>query len=261
MPRLPIHTIPGLQTQPHLVHGVSPRCLKHEDGRVEPLRLGREQGAYDASAEHKKWFLQSLGIEARELFLVKQVHGDRVVVIDQPELTPERVAEREADALVTHLTDKPIGVMTADCVPVILYDPKNHVAAVVHAGRKGTQLGIVTNTVDAMKVVFSCRPENLVMGMGPAIGPCCYEVDAPCVDPFKARFESWRDLVRPGDAPGKYWLDLLAANRMEAQKAGIPGEAIHQYGECTACHTDRWFSYRREGQTGRMITLAMLQPR
>jgi len=253
------HTIPGLETHSRLVHGVSPRCLEHENGEREPLRLGRDGGGYDVSADHKKAFLQSLGIGTEDLFLVNQVHGDRVFVIDRPEMTPAQVAKQSADALLTHLRDKPIGVMTADCVPVILYDVTNHAAGVVHAGRKGTQMGILAKTVDAMKVVYGTRPENLAVGLGPAIGPCCYEVDGPCVQPFRERFANWRQFVSSGAEPGKYWLDLLTANRLDAQGAGIPATAIHQHGECTACHTDRWFSYRREGQTGRMITLAMLR--
>ncbi|MGP0565250.1 MULTISPECIES: peptidoglycan editing factor PgeF [unclassified Nitrospina] len=255
--RIPNQPIPGLDVCSRLVHGVSPRCAVHEDGTVEPLHLGRDE-MESASVEHRRWFLQSLGIEHDRLFLAKQVHSDRVVVIDRESMTPAQVGGQEADALVTHLKDTPIGVMTADCVPVILYDEKAHAVGVAHAGRRGTQQGILTRTLDAMKVIFGSRPEQVVMGLGPAIGPCCYEVDEDCVTPFKNRDGGWQAFSTPGK-PGKYMLDLWMANRMEAERSGILPDRIHLHGDCTACHPDRWFSYRREGQTGRMITLAMLK--
>ncbi|CAI2717337.1 peptidoglycan editing factor PgeF [Nitrospina watsonii] len=255
--RIPIHSIPALDSCSRLVHGISPRCLEREDGTIEPLRLGRDDQP-DVSRDHKRWLLQSLGIERDALFLLKQTHSDRVVVIDRDKMTPAQVGMQEGDALVTHLKDTPVGVMTADCVPVIVYDRKVHAVGVVHAGRRGTQQGILTKTLDAMKVVYGSRPEQMMVGLGPAIGPCCYEVDEDCVAPFRERGDSWRDFATPGQA-GKYWLDLWTANRMQAERAGIAADRIHVHGGCTACHTDRWFSYRKEGQTGRMITLAMLK--
>ncbi|MCF8719698.1 peptidoglycan editing factor PgeF [Nitrospina gracilis] len=255
--RIPIHSIPGLDACSRLVHGISPRCADHEDGSVEPLRLGRED-MENASAEHRRWFLQSLGIEHDRLFLAKQVHSDRVVVIDRDSMTPAQVGQQEADALVTNLRNIPLGVMTADCVPIILYDEKAHAVGVVHAGRRGTQQGILSRTLDAMKVIYGSRPERMVLGFGPSIGPCCYEVDDDCIAPFQNRGGGWRAFSTPGK-PGKFMLDLWMANRMEAERAGIGPDRIHLHGECTACRTDRWFSYRKEGQTGRMITLAMLK--
>ncbi len=174
-------------------------------------------------------------------------------------MRPAEVAKWEGDALITSLTGKPVGVMTADCLPVVLYDPKNHAVGVVHAGRLGTQQGILSACVKAMKEAFGTRPESLSMGMGPGIGPCCYEVDADCILPFQERFEGWEKLVSEQN-DGKFLLDLVAANVEDAKGAGIPPENIYGSRECTACNVDRWYSYRKEGTTGRMVTLAMLVP-
>ena len=201
--------------------------------------------------------LENLNIDANEIFFVKQVHGDRIFVLNNSEQLPEEVEQEEADALITHLVEKPIAVLTADCVPVILYDPEKHVAGVIHAGRKGTQMNIVSKTISILSRSYGTRPQDLVMALGPAIGGCCYEVEGSCIVPFRETYPDWDDFVVT-NSQNKFMLDLLKANEMDGVQAGISIQNIHRSGECTSCNNDRWFSYRKEGTTGRIVTLAML---
>lgn len=252
------HSMPDLYRFPRLVHAVSPRFLEHESGQREELRLGRDD-MDSVSAQHRKWFLQSVGSPTEELFLLKQTHSNRIRVLDDAKLSASEMGIIEGDALITHLPGKPIGVMTADCFPVVLYAPDCHVAGVVHAGRRGTQQRILSTCIQTMIEVYGCRAKTIYLGLGPGIGACCYEVDADSILPFREQYAGWEQFATEQD-DGKYYLDLYSANVQDAEQAGILPQNISRLPECTACHIDRWYSYRKEGATGRMITLAMLLP-
>lgn len=254
---LKTHAIDSFSYFPSLVHAFSPRSFEREKGVCEELLLGRKADPR-SSSQHRQLLLENLNINSKELFFVKQVHGDRVFVLDDPLKSADQVEQEEADALITHLTEKPIAVLTADCVPVILYDPEKHVAGVIHAGRKGTQKHIVSKTISMLSKVYGSRPRDVVMALGPAIGGCCYEVEDPCIAPFRENYRGWEDFVT-AHSQSRFMLDLLKANAMDAVRAGISKENIHRSGECTSCNNDRWFSYRKEGTTGRIVSLAMLR--
>jgi YfiH family protein len=256
---LKTHTIDSFSFSPDLVHAFSPRSFERKKGDREELLLGRKSDPR-SSSQHRQLLLENLNIDSKELFFVKQVHGDRIFVLDDPKKSADQVEQEEADALVTHLTEKPIAVLTADCVPVILYDPEKHVAGVAHAGRKGTQMGIVSKTISILSKVYGSRPQDVVMALGPAIGGCCYEVEEPCIVPFRENYREWKDFVI-AHSQNKFMLDLLKANEADGVRAGILKENIHQAGECTSCNNDRWYSYRKEGTTGRIVSLVMLRER
>ena len=250
----PVH-IDAIRKFSNFVHGFSPRSFLSDEGIKTELKLGRK-GLKET--QHTQLFLKSLDITSGGIFILNQVHGNRVYVLDDPDLSPEQVGNMKADALITHLVDRPIGVLTADCVPVILYDPQAHVTGVVHAGRKGTQQRILSQTVAALSRVFGSQPANVIVGFGPAIGGCCYEVDEPCLPPFRKNFSDWERFTTKS-TDGKYRLDLLAANKLDALGAGVELKNIYDLAECTACHQERWFSYRKEGPTGRLVSLSMLR--
>jgi len=254
---LKTHTIDSFSFFPRLVHAFSPRSFEREKGVHEELLLGRKADPR-SSQQHRQLLLENLNIDSKEIFFVKQVHGDRVFVLDDPQKSADQVEQEEADALITHLTEKPIAVLTADCVPIILYDPVNHVAGVIHAGRKGTQMSIASKTISTLSMVYGSRPKDVVMALGPAIGGCCYEVEDLCIAPFRENCRGWENFVT-ANSQSRFMLDLLKANEMDGARAGISKENIHRSGECTSCNNDRWFSYRREGTTGRIVSLAMLR--
>lgn len=254
---LKTHAIDGFSYFPHLVHAFCPRSFERERGAREELLLGRKTDPR-SSSQHRQLLLENLNIDSKELFFVKQVHGDRVFVLDDPQKSVDQVEQEEADALITHLTEKPIAVLTADCVPVILYDPEKHVAGVVHAGRKGTQMNIASKAISMLSMVYGSRPQDVVMALGPAIGGCCYEVEESCIVPFRENYQGWEDFVT-AHSQNRFMLDLLKANAMDGVSAGISKENLHQSDECTSCNNDRWFSYRKEGMTGRIVSLVMLR--
>ncbi|MFQ5673870.1 MAG: peptidoglycan editing factor PgeF [Nitrospinales bacterium] len=240
-----------------LVHGFSPRNFKVAGKGEEVLRLGR-RGQSGVSFEHVRLFLRALNMRTEEVFLVRQVHGNGIYALEDASVTSAQTALIEADAIITPLPGRAIGVLTADCVPIIVYDPLQRVAGIVHAGRRGTAKNILFQTAAALKSRYGCKPENVLVGMGPGIGSCCYEVDEPCIRPFKKNYANWQRLIRP--APGnRFWLDLFQANRQDALSAGIPEKNIFHSGQCTSCETHRFFSYRKEGQTGRMLSLVMME--
>lgn len=244
-----------LNRQPGLVHAFSPRSYEREDGTMGELNFA---AGCQAMRLHRQWFLRSIGINQDEVFLVRQVHGDKVYELNDASSCGQGAAV-PADAIITRLTGMPIGILTADCIPVVVYDSRLRVAGVIHAGRKGTALKIVSKTIQAMQKLYGSHPQDMVAGMGPGIGVCCYEVNADCIEPFKKHYPGWAGFVKPLPS-GKFMLDLFSANIEDAQMAGIEPEKISQLGVCTSCQVGRFFSYRREGTTGRMLTVAMLIP-
>ncbi len=249
-------SIAQLRKFPLLVHATSPRYYEAEGGRKKML-FSCESSNENLFKTHQRWFLNSLGIRNEFVYRVRQVHGNRVYVLNDPTVSVARVEKEEADAIVTHLSGRSLAVLTADCIPIIIYDPVRHVTGVVHAGRKGTEKFIFSNVVKILVREYGSSPLDLIVGMGPAIRGCCYEVDKSCVSPFLERTPRHNGWVREAKN-GKFLLDLLEANRQEGVAVGIPLQNIYSDGPCTSCENQRWYSYRKEGTTGRMMTLAML---
>ena len=247
-----------LKKQPSLVHGTSPRCYVI-NGERKPLFCSEKDDG-KLFLEHQISFLHSLGTGKKVLFRVTQVHGNHVYVLKDSGIPVGEVGPCEADAIITHIPDCPIVVLTADCVPIIIYDPIKHVVGVVHAGRLGTQKRILTNTIEALSREYHSNPKDLIVGMGPAIRGCCYELDEPCALPFVKKSLLCSEFINK-TGENKFFLDLPKVNRFEGYEAGVLMENIYTDGPCTSCENHRWYSYRREGNTGRLITLAMLQSR
>ena len=174
---------------------------------------------------------------------MKQVHGAEVLRAPW-EGTPE------ADAATTDVAGWILGVETADCLPLLLVDPRRRVAAAVHAGWRGTAAAVSSRAVQALQAAGS-RPEDLLAALGPGIGPCCYEVG----DELRAAFgPGASDFFRPGPR-GRPHLDVRSANRRQLLEAGLRADRMHDVDECTYCRSDLYHSYRREGKGGgRMIS-------
>ena len=143
------------------------------------------------------------------------------------------------DALVTGLAGVPLAVTTADCVPILLADPVAKVAAAIHAGWRGALAGVVENTVALMKSGFGCEPWNIRAYIGPAIGPCCYEVGGD----LTARL-SPADMVFVEDRGGRHYLDLRAWNADRLLATGLEKKNVAAADVCTCCHAELFFSHR-----------------
>lgn len=184
---------------------------------------------------------------------VQQVHGTDALVIDRPVRAGDTFGSGW-DALITDQPGVLLTIRTADCVPVLLYDRRRGIVAAVHAGWRGAVAGIVLKTLDAMKRRFGSEPSSVHMGIGPAVGPCCYEVDEPVLARLRAGFRGWRSVVRERGR-GKAMLNLRELVRQQARSVGVEEGRIHSVNVCTVCHPDLFHSYRREGTVnGTMVS-------
>jgi len=214
--------------------------------------------SFDAlGIEHGFGGAGTLAAAAFAFHRAQQVHGTALA-------RAPFAAAPEADAVWTAAPGVAVAVVTADCVPILLSEPRGRFVCAVHAGWRGSAARIASQTVRALARATGIAPGEMIAAIGPHIGPCCYEVDAPVVTPLRAAFpESWERWVRPvvsehPDRPDHWWLDLWAANADQLVAAGVSPGAILSPGLCTGCRRDLFFSYRKEGLAGRLATFAVL---
>jgi YfiH family protein len=198
------------------------------------------------------------GSPGRRVLKVKQVHGTEVLVVDRritnwPAFEAE-TASSAYDAMVTTQPDLLLSVTTADCVPLLLMDADRGVVAAAHAGWRGTLGGIAAKTIQIMQERFQCRPRSIRAAIGPSIGVCCYEVDAAVLTPLKKAYPYWEEVLDK-TAGARAHLDLRRLNRRQMEEAGLDPARIETVNLCTACHSDLFHSYRRNGKgTGFMTS-------
>jgi polyphenol oxidase len=179
----------------------------------------------------------------------KQVHSDKVLLVNNKNLA--LTDKIEADALITRLQNIGLMVLTADCVPISLYDPQSKSVGIIHAGWKGTKLNINRKTVDKMKEVFKSDPKKILAVIGPSAGPCCYEVSEEMIKEF--RFSYGKNCIN------KNKLDLWEINKQQLLNLGVLEGNIEIQKICTICDK-RFFSYRRQGEkAGRFGTIIALK--
>jgi YfiH family protein len=181
---------------------------------------------------------------------MKQVHGDRIV-----EVRDKNIKEAgEADGILTGEKDIFLGVLTADCVPILFIAPGKKLAAAIHAGWRGSLAGIVSKTVRVFLDEHDILPSELEVALGPSIDACCYEIRGDVAKPL---MEQWGQLAEAAiqTRNQKTYFDLRNLNQAILRRAGVPQSQIFQIGPCTSCSTDDFYSYRKaEGETGRQIS-------
>ncbi len=152
----------------------------------------------------------------------------------------------EGDALVTNVPGIGLAIRTADCLPILVADPRNRAIAAIHAGWRGVVAEIASKTVDAMCQKFGSKPEELALAIGPAIGPCCFEVGPE----VSAQF----------GLAGRVKIDLMETTCRQLRRNGVSNEQISILGECSVCNPDRFESYRRDRDaSGRMIGMIVVE--
>jgi len=193
------------------------------------------------------------------LLTVKQVHGSNILAITEPNFDLAHFQTVESDAIVTNQSGILVGVLVADCYPVILYDPTTAAAGVVHIGWKGAAAGLIGQTVQAMQDLFGSRPEQMKAAIGPGIGAHKYEVDRPVRDAFRQGSDQWSRISQETRL-GHWLLDLRLSCLLQLEQAGIPRKVVDEVTECTCCHKEKFFSHRRDqGQTGRQMGFVLLK--
>ena len=183
-----------------------------------------------------------------------QNHGTEILVFKRKDKTGIPIAEHEStagDALVTDIPGRFLAVQTADCQSVLLFDPNRRVVANVHSGWRGSIRNIIGRTVDTMAAAFGCRASHLIAGIGPSLGPCC------------AEFVNYQKEI-----PKRFWkyrnpenlFDFWSISKDQLKGAGVLPEHVAFSRICTKCRTDRYFSYRGEGVTGRFASVIGIIP-
>jgi YfiH family protein len=211
--------------------------------------------------KNKKIFCRKFGIEPDKLIIPFQTHGTEIREIDEAffQLSTDEKAEYlyGVDALITQLPKVCIGVTTADCVPILFFDPIQKVIAVAHAGWRGTCARIAEKIVNILIDKFNCNPSDIRIVIGPSISVEVYEVGKEVVENFEnAGFETEQIFKNRNHS---IFLDLWKANQLSLEKVGILPENIEVVGICTFTENERFFSARRLGiKSGRMLSGIML---
>ena len=270
-PTLEILRAPNLARFKWLLHGFSTR----QDGN-----LGFTQGAAVAAVRRNRAkFLRALSGargQAPELVTLKQLHSDLIHRVDSRVDAPPK-AMLQGDGLITDVAGLVLAIQTADCLPILLVDPKRRAVGALHAGWRGTLARIAEKGVGLMWQHFGSRARDLVAAIGPGVHACCYEVGREVRERFESQFayagelfpevqdsdpvrEKYPLLFLTARAPGhsqlppRIFLDLVKANLRQLKDAGLRPANIHASPLCTACRPDLLFSHRaEEGKTGRML--------
>jgi YfiH family protein len=286
-----------LTRQPWIQHAFSTRSGGASRAPAAGLNLGFiETDSRARVKKNRRQFFQAMGASQFSLAELRQIHSATVYQVvwgtrgkldyrpagySIPRAAPNRIPQ--GDALLTQEPGVTLSVRAADCMPVLLADPRRRAVAAVHAGWRGALAGIVEITVGEMSRVFGSNPGDLVAAIGPSIRACCYRVGDEIVSAFSGRYSRSEDFFRaaphdrveeeiarrypllfltkqpPGhgpDAVPTVHLDLVAVGLDQLTRAGVSRSKIHVADFCTACRTDIFFSHRKEGSgTGRMMAV------
>lgn len=229
-------------------HFFSTRIGGKSTGPFESMNLGIYTGDAPENVQYNlnKMF-DSAKMHNDKITYLKQEHSDKFYIVDNKNFPDIR--GRYGDALITAEKGIAIGVFTADCVPVILVDTHNRIAAVVHAGWKGTELKITSKVLNYMMSNMGTDSKDITAAIGPSIGPCCFEVGLEVAEKFTCIFER----------ENKFYVDLWKENIKQITDCGVLRDRISNSMVCTSCNIGIVFSYRREsGNTGRLGTFVEL---
>ena len=245
-----------------VIHGFSTRLGGVSGGYLSSLNLGTNRGDDPAAVrENYRRFFDVLGADLCHIVMSRQIHSDQVRTVTTADIKPDLFAPEgyEADGLVTDIPGVPLVIFSADCLPVLLYDPTRRVIAAVHAGWRGTAAGIVRNAAQKMIDHYGCRPENLLAAIGPGISKCCFETHADVANAMMDALGMHALPCLETLPAGKFRVDLKRLNAQWLINLGVPEDHISISGECTACHPEKYWSHRLAGdQRGSQIAVLQL---
>lgn len=248
------YTCCAFESVPHLHHGFSTRRGGAPDLNESSLNLSNS--VWDSPArvsENRRRFLSVLHLEDAPLITLRQVHSNRVHIIED---ISSQWNKSDGDALATQVENIALAVQVADCLPVLIADPMKNAVAAVHSGWKGTLSHVLLQTIREMEKAFNSDPSTLLIAIGPGIRACCFEVGREVADLFDEAYPGCCSANSANGHPGKFLLDLGKALDIQMNLAGIRPEHRHDLGACTRCNPNEFFSYRAEGHAaGRMMAV------
>jgi polyphenol oxidase len=205
--------------------------------------LGRRHSRPDDTDRSWGEIAAGIGVAGNRLCRVNQVHGAAIAMARR-----EGPTLPEADILWSRDAELAVAVQAADCVPLLLTDPRSGMVAAAHAGWRGLAARVPIEVVGAIVRHSGSDPTDLVAAIGPAIGPCCYEVGGDVLEAFAGAFPDQHHVwFASGPSAGKYFLDTWASARAQLETAGVSPSKIFVAALCTACHPQTFNSYRRDG--------------
>ncbi|ORU00703.1 hypothetical protein D081_0685 [Anaerovibrio sp. JC8] len=247
------------------IHGISTRHGGVSTGAFDSLNLGLHvEDDLEAVRRNRDIFFEGLKLPKGQGTTCQQVHGSKVVKVTRSQagsgMYEYGESIQDTDGLVTNEPGIPLMLFFADCTPILIADPVKKAIGLAHGGWRGTVASIGAKTVELMVSEYGSKPEDLLAAVGPAIGPCCYEVGQEVAQQFRDAFPEFCDKIVIDGPNGKSQLNLWKANELQLTKAGLRPENIDVAGVCTACNHRQFFSYRADkGRTGRIAAVLSIK--
>ena len=242
-------------------HAFTTRYGGVSKGELASLNLGSNRGDEpEAVRENYRRVCELMGVGIDDCAVTKQVHGNVVRIVDEKDkhVCMSNVPY-EADGIVTNVKNMPIMCFVADCVPVLLCDEKNSVAAAVHCGWRSSVTDILKEAVEKM-CQLGAEKENICVAMGASIGPCCFETDGDVPEAIDKYLGGDSEGMYTRRADGKYMVDLKAANKRRLVQLGLKAENVDISEECTMCSHEKYWSHRyTKGLRGTQAAVIVLR--
>jgi YfiH family protein len=230
--------------QDKLNHGIFTRKGGISPDSFSSLNVGESAGdTRENVLENRKRIFNNFDRPLSSIYDVWQIHSDEIVYTKNPRSSGSK--HIKADAILTDSKNVSLFMQFADCVPILVFDPNKNFIGIIHAGWQGTIKRIIQKTIQFMQENFLCKPEDIIAGIGPSIGPDHYEVGRNVVIEIEDKLSDLPAEVLTNNN-GKFYFDLWKANRLLLEKSGVV--KIETAEICTACNLQDWYSYRCEGQ-------------
>lgn len=244
-----------------VVHGFSTRAGGVSTGVWASMNLGTTRGDQPENVrENYRRFCLAVGADPSSIVMSNQVHGNDVRVVTWADRKHDLYAPEgyDTDGLVTDIPGVALTIFSADCIPILFYDPVRKVIAAAHAGWAGTAKGIAARTVEKMTDIYGCDPAHILAAIGPGISKCCFETHADVPNAMTGAMGASALPYIAMCSGGTYKVDLKGLNSMLLQKAGLLVEHISADSDCTLCNPGKYWSYRAHGDD-RGSMAAMIQ--
>ncbi len=259
---VPFLACDGFEAAGGVAHGFSTRIGGISSGIWASMNLGTTRGDDPACVrENYRRFFGAIGADPSRIVMTDQVHEDTIRTVTAADIKPDLYTADgyKSDGLITDEPGIALVIFSEDCLPILLFDPVRRVAAAVHAGWRGTALGIAARGAERMIRQFGCRPEDILAAIGPGISACCFETheDVP-----SAMIAALGDRARPYISPlpgGKYLVDLKGLNALWLTDSGLRPDHVAAAADCTVCLPDKYWSHRKtNGQRGSQAAVIQL---
>ncbi len=245
-------TFPSFDRTGKVHHAFSTRRGGMSQGVYASMNLSLKRGDNPTAVmENFQRMSQATGIYIGDMVFSDQVHGTRIVYVDQQYrgsgILRQPMVEK-ADGLITDKKHVALVTFHADCVPLFFLDPVREVIGLAHAGWRGTLHRIGSVMIERMRDEFDCDPAEILVGIGPSIGPCCFEVGQDVFEPFQKEFKGWAStIILPAASEEKRFVDLWEANEATLIESGVTPQHITVTDICTKCHPEFYHSHRHAG--------------